>query len=124
MFYTGTFWYPDGSRYEGSWVEDQRNGTGTYYYVNGDLYQGEWYMHKRHGQGTYTYSATGSRYRGTWDEGKKKGSGEIVNENHKYLGEILFLSQSSSFSFIDYSFCVQGIYKCITSFLCYNILVT
>lgn len=83
---TGTFWYPDGSRYEGSWIDDQRNGNGTYFYINGDTYQGEWYLHKRHGQGTYTYASTGSQYRGTWDDGKKKGSGEIIHANHRFLG--------------------------------------
>ena len=102
---TGTFWYPDGSRYEGCWVEDQRNGNGTYYYVNGDSYQGEWYQHKRHGQGTYTYAATGSQYRGTWDEGKKKGSGEIIHANHKYLGIsfiVCFCQNNLSFFFFIY----------------------
>ena len=54
----------DGSRYQGGWVENQRNGFGVYYYANGDFYEGDWYEHERHGQGTYTYVSTGAKFKG------------------------------------------------------------
>ena len=85
----GTFIFPDGSRYEGSWVEDQRNGHGVYRFANGDTYEGDWYEHKKHGYGIYTYAATGTSYRGMWEAGKKKGPGDIVHANHKFSGEFL-----------------------------------
>ena len=43
--------YPDGSKYVGNWVNDEKQGFGTYHYVNGDIYEGDWYENKRHGQG-------------------------------------------------------------------------
>ena len=52
-------YYPDGSKYEGQWVDDMRHGNGTYTYVNGDVYSGEWTGNNRHGQGVYTYAETG-----------------------------------------------------------------
>lgn len=85
----GTFWYPDGSRYEGGWVEDRRNGHGIYYYLNGDTYEGDWYEHQRHGQGVYTYSATGTKYTGSWVHGKRDGAGELVHSNHRYVGNFV-----------------------------------
>ena len=84
--FAGTFTYPDGSRYEGSWVDDQRNGHGVYRYANGDTFEGDWYEHKRHGYGIYTYATTGTSYRGMWEAGQKKGSGDIVNADHKFSG--------------------------------------
>lgn len=91
------FIYPDGSKYEGSWVDDQRNGHGIYRFANGDTYEGDWYEHKKHGYGIYTYAATGTSYRGMWEAGKKKGPGEIVHANHKFGGE--YLSYNGIFVF-------------------------
>ena len=55
----------DGSRYEGGWVNNLRNGQGNYTYPNGDVYEGEWYEKERHGQGSYTYAGSGATYKGT-----------------------------------------------------------
>ena len=73
----GTFYYPDGSVYEGiamcmfswvltitffnegQWVNDVRQGFGKYTYANGDIYEGEWENNMRQGQGTYTFASTG-----------------------------------------------------------------
>ena len=54
----------DGSRYEGSWIDNRRNGFGRYKYANGDIYEGDWYEHRRHGQGTYTYKSSAVMYKG------------------------------------------------------------
>ena len=74
---SGTFVYPDGSKYEGiahniscyvvihdftgSWASDQRNGKGLYTYANGDSYDGDWCDNLRHGQGTYVFADTGAK---------------------------------------------------------------
>lgn len=80
---TGTFFYPDGSKYEGEntsgvnpllasyfvhqitgvglWSSDQRNGRGVYTYINSDTYNGEWCDNLRHGQGTYQFADTGAK---------------------------------------------------------------
>jgi hypothetical protein len=81
------FIYPDGSKYEGQWVDDLRNGVGSYYYVNGDRYEGEWREHLRHGHGTYHFNETGSKYVGMWFKGQKHGRGEIIHANHKFVGK-------------------------------------
>lgn len=77
----------DGSKYEGSWVEDLREGYGVYQYANGDRYEGEWKQDLRHGQGSYFYAETGSKYVGLWKKGKMTGHGEIIHKNHKYVGK-------------------------------------
>ena len=51
----GEFYYPDGSRYVGAWLENRKHGEGVYYYVNDDKYEGEWIRNMKHGQGKYTY---------------------------------------------------------------------
>jgi hypothetical protein len=54
----------DGSKYDGMWKEDKRNGLGSfpftnigkYYYSNADKYDGEWKDDKRHGRGKLVIS--------------------------------------------------------------------
>ena len=38
--------WTDGSRFEGNWDSDMKNGIGTLYYENGDVYHGNWYNEK------------------------------------------------------------------------------
>ena len=85
----GTFLYPDGSKYEGYWLNDVRHGRGKYTYPNGDIYEGEWADNQRHGQGEYTYLETGSKYRGMWVHGKMDEVGELIHANHRYSGGFL-----------------------------------
>ncbi|KAG8453172.1 hypothetical protein GDO86_004841 [Hymenochirus boettgeri] len=81
--------YPDGSKYEGDWVDDQRQGQGVYTYPNGDTYSGDWLSHQRHGQGMYTYADTGSKYIGTWVNGKQEGPGELIHLSYRYQGKFV-----------------------------------
>ena len=39
----GTFYFQNGDKYIGEWLNDKKHGRGTYYYKNGDLYVGEWF---------------------------------------------------------------------------------
>lgn len=32
--------WPDGSKYDGQWLEGKANGFGKFYYPNGDYYEG------------------------------------------------------------------------------------
>jgi len=45
--------FPDGSIYEGGWVDDQEHGRGTLYLSNGDVYDGQWEHGVKHGQGNF-----------------------------------------------------------------------
>lgn len=82
----GTFVYPDGSKYEGYWVNDVRQGHGKYTYPNGDIYEGEWAENQRHGHGVYSYAVTGSKYSGMWVHGKMEDAGELIHANHRFVG--------------------------------------
>ena len=38
---------PDGSSYDGNWLNGMFHGNGIYYYGNGARYEGEFYEHLR-----------------------------------------------------------------------------
>ena len=46
---------------------------GTYYYYNGDKYTGEWMDDKKCGKGTYFYHNSGDMYEGEWNDNMKNG---------------------------------------------------
>ena len=81
---SGTFYYPDGSIYEGEWFEDKKQGQGKYTYVNKDTYEGQWSNDLRDGEGTYTYAETGTVYVGRWERGHAHGAGELKHKNFRY----------------------------------------
>lgn len=78
--------YPDGSRYEGDWKHDLKQGFGAYSYPNGDIYEGAWFKGKRHGLGTYFYADSKVKFMGTWIEGTIEGSGQIIYPRYRYHG--------------------------------------
>ena len=41
--------WPDGSRYDGMWENDQANGQGVLVHADGDVYEGSWLNDKAHG---------------------------------------------------------------------------
>jgi len=41
MHWYGIYFYFDGDKYEGDWVDDKNHGKGTKYYSNGDKYAGD-----------------------------------------------------------------------------------
>uniref|UniRef100_A0A7S1C5G3 MORN repeat-containing protein 5 n=1 Tax=Bicosoecida sp. CB-2014 TaxID=1486930 RepID=A0A7S1C5G3_9STRA len=75
---TGTFVYPDGSRYEGEWASDvdgvrRREGQGTF--DDGvERYEGSWVADKMDGQGKFVF-ATGAVYEGGFADNVFSGSG-------------------------------------------------
>ena len=71
-------WAADGSRYDGGWVRNQREGPcGRMRYANGDVYQGEWRADKRWGRGAM-YFAGGARYEGQWVNDAMDGEGVMA----------------------------------------------
>lgn len=78
--------YADGSRFEGTFVNGQRDGNGQLSWANGSVYEGSFQSDMRHGQGTFTGS-DGSTYKGAWRSGKKHGAGTLTYGNGgKYEG--------------------------------------
>ena len=45
--------WPDGSLYEGYWMDNKANYFGRLLHKDGDIYQGEWLADKAHGFGYY-----------------------------------------------------------------------
>lgn len=75
----GTFYWSNGDRYEGDWLDDTRTGRGTVYWGNGsqwagDRYEGDFVNNTMTGKGIYCY-ANGNRY-----------DGEFVNNNFNGKG--------------------------------------
>ena len=54
MHGSGTFSWADGRRYEGEYVNDQKEGKGIYYYHDGRKYDGEWKNNRQDGVGYFT----------------------------------------------------------------------
>ncbi len=75
----GVFAYPDGSKYEGEFVNGKFNGQGTFYFADSSRYTGEFKENYPHGQGTRTH-ANGKQDTGQWREGEFIGSGLIASD--------------------------------------------
>ncbi|EFC41252.1 predicted protein [Naegleria gruberi] len=73
--------------YEGSIVNDVKEGYGVYSYKNGDVYEGNWKQDKKHGEGIY-YFANGGCFKGKWDYSKKHGRGIISTSDGTNYEEI------------------------------------
>ena len=105
----GTFTWPTGGLYTGTFNQWKREGFGKMRYRGGDEYTGEWKADQRHGEGRMVWPngnvfegifgnddpikgkhtwADGTVYDGTWKEWKRDGYGECVYPNgRKYTGE-------------------------------------
>ena len=70
----GTLVSAHGSRYDGSFVEDQYEGKGTIVFANGDKYEGDWVRSKKQGSGVHEHS-NGFSYDGDWYDDKEDGFG-------------------------------------------------
>ena len=72
----GVFAYPDGSKFEGNFLNGKFEGEGTFYFANADKYVGHFKENYPHGAGT-RYYANGSVESGEWREGEFIGSSLI-----------------------------------------------
>jgi hypothetical protein len=70
----GKQYYPDGSIYEGLWVNDQSEIYGRLIHQDGDVYFGEWSKDMAQGKGTYIHS-NGAKYVGQWERDMQHGYG-------------------------------------------------
>lgn len=80
---------PNGDRYDGDVVGNNRSGQGTYVFANGDRYQGEFVDNQFMGQGAMSF-ANGDRYEGTFRGTTKQGKGTMVFANKdRYEGDFV-----------------------------------
>eukprot|EP00808_Paulinella_micropora_P016062 g83027.t1 len=84
---TGCMLFPNGAKYEGEWLNDERHGQGTYTYPDGvGRAVCEWRHDQRHGHGDVT-APDGSHYVGQFRGNKKHGTGSMHWPNgDKYEG--------------------------------------
>ena len=71
----GIMRWPDGTVYEGLWMNNLYNGRGKLYHASGDLYEGEFVDDMAQGFGIYRH-ANGSKYVGYWNQDKQHGFGK------------------------------------------------
>ncbi|XP_030583500.1 ankyrin repeat and MYND domain-containing protein 1 isoform X2 [Archocentrus centrarchus] len=69
--------WPDGSRYEGEFVNGFKHGKGRYSWANGEYYEGSFYKDYRHGDGLYCWP-TGHKFSGKFYLNRKEGYGQQV----------------------------------------------
>lgn len=70
-----------GQRYEGNFVDFQREGEGILYTEEGDkIYDGEWKNNKYNGYGQFFLRGQ-CRYEGNWENGKRNGDGIAYDQN-------------------------------------------
>lgn len=82
----GSYFYADGSQYEGNWKNGQKHGQGVYIFANGARYEGELKENNMHGHGSFVYpSSSGVRF-----------DGEMAYD--RFVQGILFLPLLSSSS--------------------------
>ena len=78
--------YENGT-YEGSIINNKREGKGIMRYKSGDIYEGYYKNDKKDGKGIYT-SIDGYKYEGYFKEGLREGMGDIVYKSgDRYNGE-------------------------------------
>lgn len=75
---TGILYFSNGDRYNGQWNNQYREGKGTLVKANGEQYTGEFYHSKFNGQGTYTYP-DGRKVVGQWKDGKSLNEDGQIN---------------------------------------------
>jgi len=55
------------------------HGEGSFYWKDGSSYQGEYQHGRKHGFGTFNFSK-GKQYKGDWVNGRQHGKGVIYNK--------------------------------------------
>ncbi len=65
----GTYIWPNGEKYVGSFSGSQMHGRGAYDWPNGHRYEGDWQLGRQHGTGTY-YWANGRSQYAEWANGR------------------------------------------------------
>ncbi|KRX08486.1 Protein kinase-like domain [Pseudocohnilembus persalinus] len=76
--------YPDGSKYEGEQQLGLRHGVGKLYLPNGEWYDGSWLQDKRQGRGKQHYKSGNLKYEGEFSNDQFEGVGTLYNESPNY----------------------------------------
>jgi hypothetical protein len=83
----GTYGWPNGDKYYGSFVNGSFNGTGTLHHYNGDKYEGDFRNDIPQGKGVKSFN-DGNKYIGDFVGGTYQGKGTFFwNNGDKYVGD-------------------------------------
>ena len=87
----GTLSWPDGSYYQGDFVNGLAEGVGIKVMANDDIYQGDFRDDKFNGNGQYHDVKQKMKYIGSWYNGYKHGKGREEFENgSRFVGNFAF----------------------------------
>lgn len=76
----------DTVKYNGSWVDNKKEGEGVESYIDGSVYKGNFKDNEKHGHGIYTFP-DGSSYIGNFERSLFNGKGEYIwADGRKYVG--------------------------------------
>lgn len=82
----GSYFWTNGNKYTGEFLNGLRHGFGTLIESDGLVYEGMWEKGVKHGQGKEFWEKgfadnadTQVVYEGMWNNGKKNGKGTLVN---------------------------------------------
>lgn len=83
--------FPNGSGYDGDWVNDTAHGYGIFKFKDGSRYDGHQSNNTFHGKGKFVF-ANGDWFEGNWVHGRGgKGVGHFtLPDNTAYVGELIF----------------------------------
>lgn len=73
----GLFEWANGETYKGDYLQDERTGDGVYTWPDGSTYEGDFLRGKRQGKGIFT-SSDGVRYEGNWFDDRQNGNGKLI----------------------------------------------
>ncbi len=83
----GTYYWADGSRYEGNFNQDQLEGYGILYNPDDTkAYEGYFHKDNPHGEGTL-YFTNGRKYVGEWKNGAESGRGVLYDADERIIYE-------------------------------------
>ena len=84
----GTYYFEDGSVYEGDWTDDLRDGKGKLTYADGDSYEGDFKQGMRCGKGKYKF-CNGDEYIGSYLNDLRHGKGKykLAATGKEFTGE-------------------------------------
>jgi len=78
-----------GMIYRGCWESDKMNGRGILLHPNGSKYDGDFVDNMMHGNGVYVWS-DGSTYKGTFYKNRLEGDGSYMDmRNQTWRGQFL-----------------------------------
>lgn len=93
----GDFLWFDGRSYSGDWQNNKKHGEGVFKWGNGAIYSGYWHNDMKNGLGYYLYP-TGERYAGEWKFGKQHGFGVIFSRDDEIIQEGVYVNDKFKYS--------------------------